>query len=74
MREVIIESEIRWLIARLMATIETPDDLTKDEVNELLGDAQITYDALGGKGEVQNHESSNNRARWRMASQDHGRG
>jgi len=43
------EREIRWLIARLMAAIETPDDLTKDEVNELLGDAQITYDALGGE-------------------------
>ena len=29
------------LIARLMAAIETPDDLTQDDVNFLLEDAHI---------------------------------
>ena len=34
------------LIARLMAAIETPDDLTQDEINWLLEDAHIAYTAL----------------------------
>jgi hypothetical protein len=29
------------LIARLMAAIETPDDLTRDDINYLLEDAHI---------------------------------
>jgi hypothetical protein len=39
-------NEIKQLIASLMAAIETPDDLTRQEVNELLDDAQIAYDDL----------------------------
>jgi len=34
------------LIARLMAAIETPDDLTQDEINWLLEDAHIVLEEV----------------------------
>ena len=36
-----MEMKMSELIARLMAAIETPDDLTQDDVNCLLEDAHI---------------------------------
>lgn len=43
--------KVSELIARLMAAIETPDDLTQDDVDCLLEDAHITLK------EIQNEEA-----------------
>jgi len=37
---------LRDLILRLMAAIETPDDLSNDDVSELLEDAHIFIEGL----------------------------
>ena len=40
------ESKMSELIARLMAAIETPDDLTQEDINCLLEDAHIALQEI----------------------------